>query len=173
VVLAEAAVALAERRMTDAHADFAEARAVFRRYYLPWDEAQALECWGTAAITSGDARAGDRYLDAAASIYRRHGAGPAWLQRVARGRAAARAGTAPPAPQTLAEPLSQRELDVLRLVAAGRSNQEIADALVLSVRTVERHLGHVYDKLGATGKSARAIATAYGIANGLVPAPAR
>jgi ATP/maltotriose-dependent transcriptional regulator MalT len=66
--------------------------------------------------------------------------------------------------------LSHREVEVLSLVAAGRSNQEIADALVLSVRTVERHLAHVYDKLGVAGKSARAGASAYGIAHGLVPA---
>jgi DNA-binding CsgD family transcriptional regulator len=93
------------------------------------------------------------------------------LQRVARGRAAAHNGYAPELLLALPEALSHREVEVLRLVAAGRSNQEIADALVLSVRTVERHLGHVYDKLGASGKSARAVATAYGIANGLVPAP--
>ena len=91
---------------------------------------------------------------------------------MARIRAAAHNGHAPGAPVSLAETLSQREVEVLCLVAAGRSNQEIADALVLSVRTVERHLVHVYDKLGATGKSARAVASAYGIANGLVPAPA-
>ena len=99
-------------------------------------------------------------------------AGPAWLQRVARTRAAAHNGYAPDLLLALPEALSRRELEVLRLVAAGRSNQEIADDLVLSVRTVERHLGHVYDKLGTRGKSARAAATAYGIANGLVPAPA-
>jgi DNA-binding CsgD family transcriptional regulator len=172
VLLAEAAVAAAELRMIDAHTRFAEATAVFRRYRLPWDEAQALELRGTITIKSGDSRAGDRYLDAAATIYRRHGAGPAWMQRVARARAAAHNGYAPEALLALPEALSHREVEVLRLVAAGRSNQEIADALVLSVRTVERHLGHVYDKLGATGKSARAVATAYGIANGLVPAPA-
>ena len=52
------------------------------------------------------------------------------------------------------------------------SNQQIADKLVLSVRTLERHLGHVYDKLGVTGKSARAVATAYAIGHGLVPVAA-
>jgi len=68
--------------------------------------------------------------------------------------------------------LSHREVEVLGPVLAGHSNQEIADdALGLSVRTVERHLGQTYDKLGANGKSARAIAAAYGIADGLVPAP--
>jgi DNA-binding NarL/FixJ family response regulator len=56
---------------------------------------------------------------------------------------------------------------VLALVAVGRSNQEIAAALVLSVRTVERHLSHVYDKLGVGGLAARAAAAAYAVAHGL------
>ena len=45
-----------------------------------------------------------------------------------------------------AEALSPRELDVLRLVAAGRRNAEIASELVLSVRTVERQLANLYAK---------------------------
>jgi ATP/maltotriose-dependent transcriptional regulator MalT len=56
--------------------------------------------------------------------------------------------------------VSQRELEVLRLVAAGRSNAEIAEALSISVRTVERHLTNLYAKLGLLGRSARAAAAA-------------
>jgi DNA-binding NarL/FixJ family response regulator len=55
----------------------------------------------------------------------------------------------------------------LRLVAAGRSNQEIAAHLVVSVRTVERHISSIYDKVGARGKVARAAATAYALTYGL------
>ncbi|SOD74842.1 pimeloyl-ACP methyl ester carboxylesterase [Jatrophihabitans sp. GAS493] len=51
--------------------------------------------------------------------------------------------------------LSPRELDVLRLVADGRENEEIAVALQLSRRTVERHLQNIYGKLGLQGRSAR------------------
>src|SRR5262249_24412282 len=58
----------------------------------------------------------------------------------------------------LQEPPRPRELEVLRLVAAGHSNREIADELVLSVRTVERHINNLYAKIGARGK---ADATAY------------
>lgn len=54
--------------------------------------------------------------------------------------------------------LSERERDVLRLVAEGWSNAQIAAELVLSVRTVERHLSNVYLKLGVSGKAARAAA---------------
>ena len=52
------------------------------------------------------------------------------------------------------EPLSPRELDVLALAAEGRTNDEIAEALSLSVRTVERHLSNIYLKLGLTGPAA-------------------
>lgn len=48
----------------------------------------------------------------------------------------------------LVEPLSQRELEILHLVAAGHSNQEIADQLVLAVGTVKKHLSNIYGKLG-------------------------
>jgi DNA-binding NarL/FixJ family response regulator len=54
--------------------------------------------------------------------------------------------------------LSNRELEVLRLVAAGLSNEEIASRLFISVRTVERHLSNAYLKLGVSGKAARAAA---------------
>jgi DNA-binding NarL/FixJ family response regulator len=54
--------------------------------------------------------------------------------------------------------LSNRELDVLALVAEGLENDEIAARLYLSVRTVERHLSNVYAKLGVSGKAARAAA---------------
>jgi pimeloyl-ACP methyl ester carboxylesterase len=64
-----------------------------------------------------------------------------------------------PAPQSL-EDLSTRERDVLGLVAEGLSNEEIADRLFLSVRTVERHLSNVYVKLRLSGKAARAAAAA-------------
>ncbi len=61
-------------------------------------------------------------------------------------------------PDRPVEPLSPRELDVLRFVADGRTNEEIAGALSLSIRTVERHLSNVYAKLGVGGRAARAAA---------------
>jgi ATP/maltotriose-dependent transcriptional regulator MalT len=63
--------------------------------------------------------------------------------------------------------LTAREVEVLRLVARGRSNQEIATELVLSVRTVERHIANIYDKIGASGRAARAAAASYALAAGV------
>jgi DNA-binding NarL/FixJ family response regulator len=71
----------------------------------------------------------------------------------------ARVGRDPAARAALAD-LTDRELDVLRLVGQGRDNTEVARELSLSVRTVERHLTSVYTKLGLSGRSARAAAVA-------------
>ena len=66
-----------------------------------------------------------------------------------------------------AEPLSGRELDVLRQAARGLANEAIAAELGLSVRTVERHLSNAYSKLGVAGKAARAAAVAAVLRGGL------
>jgi LuxR family transcriptional regulator, maltose regulon positive regulatory protein len=61
--------------------------------------------------------------------------------------------------QPLVEPLSERELEVLRLVAAGYSNAEIARKLYIAGGTVKRHINNIYGKLGV-GSRTQAIATA-------------
>ena len=63
--------------------------------------------------------------------------------------------------------LSPRETEVLQLVARGRSNDAIARELVLSVRTVERHVANIYAKIGASGRTARALATAWAHAHNI------
>jgi LuxR family maltose regulon positive regulatory protein len=65
------------------------------------------------------------------------------------------------------EALTRREREVLRLLAQGRSNDDIATELVLSVRTVESHVASIYSKIDVSGRTARAAATAYALANGL------
>jgi predicted ATPase/DNA-binding CsgD family transcriptional regulator len=66
--------------------------------------------------------------------------------------------------------LTAREIEVLRLLAGGASNQAIAAALVLSIKTVQRHIANIYAKIGARG---RVDATAYALLHGLGPVPRR
>ena len=61
-------------------------------------------------------------------------------------------GTQAPA-QNLIEPLSRRELEVLQLIEAGCSNQEIAARLVISIATVKRHISNIYAKLGVQSRT--------------------
>ncbi|MDP8928620.1 MAG: alpha/beta fold hydrolase [Actinomycetota bacterium] len=61
--------------------------------------------------------------------------------------------------------LTAREVQVLRRVAGGRTNSEIAEELHMSVRTVERHVANIYAKIGTRG---RANATAYALTHGLI-----
>lgn len=69
--------------------------------------------------------------------------------------------TLDPAGPRRADPagLSPREVEVIALVAHGKTNDEIARELYLSVRTVERHLSNIYGKIGASGPAARVVAT--------------
>ena len=61
--------------------------------------------------------------------------------------------TAPPAPPGPPGDLSQRELDVLRLIALGHTNSEIGETLFLSVRTIETHRAHIQQKLGLSSRA--------------------
>ena len=95
-------------------------------------------------------------------------------------RACGPAGAAPPprraaaAPPGLAEPLTGRELEVLRLIAAGRSNQRIAHDLVVALDTVKTHVTHILGKLGAANRTeAAARARQLGLIPDTAPPPAR
>ena len=65
--------------------------------------------------------------------------------------------------------LTDREVDVLRVLARGKSNRGIAEELVLSPRTVQHHLASVYDKIDVRSRAGAAV---FAIEHGLVPAPA-
>jgi ATP/maltotriose-dependent transcriptional regulator MalT len=72
----------------------------------------------------------------------------------------------PPAASGVVEPLTERELEVLRLLAAGKPNREIAAELVVSLHTVKKHVTHVLGKLGAANRTE---ATARARELGLLP----
>ena len=72
---------------------------------------------------------------------------------------------APARVSPLAGGLTQREVDVIRLIATGRTDQEIADGLVIAVRTVTTHVGNILNKTGAAN---RAEAASFANQHGLV-----
>lgn len=89
---------------------------------------------------------------------------------MATGRKAAAEVSSEVAPPQVAEPasldhLTQRQVEVLRLVARGMTNAEIADALFLSRRTIHAHLRAIFHKLGVGNRSA---ATRFAIQHGLL-----
>jgi LuxR family maltose regulon positive regulatory protein len=64
-----------------------------------------------------------------------------------------------PKKDSVPEPLSERELDILQLIATGRTNQEIADILIIALSTVKSHINNLYGKLG-TQRRTQAISIA-------------
>ena len=68
------------------------------------------------------------------------------------------AGQAVAVSHELVEPLSDRELEVLRLLASGMSNREIADELVVALDTVKKHVSHIFAKLGVSSRTQAAAA---------------
>jgi DNA-binding NarL/FixJ family response regulator len=65
--------------------------------------------------------------------------------------------------------LSAREVEVIRLVAAGKSNRAIAEELFISAKTVDRHVSNIFTKVAV---SSRAAATAWAFEHGLMRSPA-
>ena len=102
----------------------------------------------------GDAAAADAEMAAAREVFEQLGAAGD-LARMKRA-----AGASPPAADG---PLSEREVQVLRLVAAGMTNRKIAGNLGISEKTVARHISNIFTKLDL---SSRAAATAYAYQNG-------
>jgi ATP/maltotriose-dependent transcriptional regulator MalT len=123
---------------------------------VPYEAARARVLVGLACRALGDEEAAGLELEAARSTFEELGAAPD-VTRV--DSLTARVGPAD------AHGLTPRELEVLRLVAAGQSNREIAAALVISEHTVARHLQNMFAKLGVPSRTA---AGAYAFEHGLV-----
>jgi DNA-binding NarL/FixJ family response regulator len=152
---AEGSVLLAEGDLTDAIARLREAWAMFQHLGYPYEAARAQVAIGLATRAAGDSESAALELQAALATLDRLGAVPdaehvrsllhPHGQRVSR--------------------LTNREVDVLRLVAQGRTNREIGATLFVSEHTVARHLSNIFSKIGVTS---RAAATAYAYENELV-----
>ena len=147
-----------------AEAHLAAAEATARRAELMWDLARTLEAQSKLALARGGhdytVRAGE-LLEQTVELYRSLG-NRSQVRRL--GEQLQMLARHHPQRPRLPAGLSAREAEVLRLVATGKSNREIAEQLVLSEKTVESHLASVYGKLGVDN---RAAATAFAIRHDL------
>ncbi|MGP3980818.1 LuxR C-terminal-related transcriptional regulator [Streptomyces sp. KR80] len=152
---ADGAVAFAEHDLDRALPRLHRALGLWLELRVPYEAAQVRMTLAAACRTAGDHEGARLELQAARAAFERLGAGPD-----AR-RAAALLGDV-----RRRQPggLTPREVEVLRLVAAGRTNRSIATELVISEHTVARHLNNIFAKLDV---SSRAAATAYAYTHGL------
>jgi ATP/maltotriose-dependent transcriptional regulator MalT len=126
----------------------------------PYDAARVRVLTAAACRTLGDADGTALEANAAREVFVRLGAAPDLARLDAADAAAGDEATA-----TSPGGLSTREIEVLRLVAAGLTNRAIADALTISERTVDRHVSNIFTKLDV---STRAAATAFAYEHRLV-----
>jgi DNA-binding CsgD family transcriptional regulator len=146
---ARGAVLLGEGDATGALAALRQAWTAWQELEAPYEAAQARILIGLACRRLGDEEAAAMELDAARWAFGQLGAAP----DLARAQELTRGAAAEPA-----HGLTGRELEVLRLVATGKTNRKIAADLFLSEKTVARHVSNIFAKLGL---SSRAAATAY------------
>jgi DNA-binding CsgD family transcriptional regulator len=146
---AHGAVLLAEGDARAAVVALRGAWQVWRELEAPYEAARVRVLVGLGCRALGDEEAAAMELDAARGVFAQLGATPdlARLETLD-GRESAAKGHG----------LTARELQVLRLLAAGKTNHAIATDLVLAEKTVDRHVSNLYTKLGV---SSRAAATAY------------
>jgi DNA-binding CsgD family transcriptional regulator len=152
-------VELAAGRAQNSLALLRRADELWRRMRNPYESARARELIGRACSELGDVDTARLESEAARDTFARLGA----ADDLARIEGRSELGRAVDSHE-----LTDRELEVLRLLSAGETNKEIAEGLVVSVRTVDRHVSNIYAKLGV---SSRAAATGYAYEHGLVRSP--
>jgi DNA-binding NarL/FixJ family response regulator len=161
-----------ENRHDDAAEHFRQAAARWQAMEAPFEQAVSRRRLAESLLLAGDPSAreeAERELAAARVTFERLGAP---LELAAADALAARHGLAPqpvkPAPRK--GDLTPREREVIALIAQGHSNRAIAEALVISEKTAQIHVGNILGKLGF---SSRAQAAAYAFEQGLADAPRR
>ena len=121
----------------------------------PYEAAKTRAALGQACRAAGDDEAADMEFDAARLAFSSLGAGP---------DLATVEGALQPSTRAAPAGLSSREVEVLRLVAAGHTNREIAATLIVSEHTVARHVQNMFTKLGVnTRTAAAAVAHRHGL----------
>jgi ATP/maltotriose-dependent transcriptional regulator MalT len=162
-------VALLDGDAATAADRFEAALAELDRLEIPWDRALTAMRAGVAHAALGDAAAARRRLEESLAAARRLGARPLAARVAVELQALAGQPRTTGRAAATAHGLTRRELEVLQHVAAGRTNREIAGALVLSPRTIEMHVQNALGKLGCRG---RAEASARAASLGLLDADA-
>jgi DNA-binding CsgD family transcriptional regulator len=152
----DGAVLLAEGDARQALTALRRAWSLWQQLDAPYEAARARVLVGLACRELGDEDGARMELDAAATVFQQLGAAPD-LARVA--------ALSSPASIKSTGALTPREVEVLRLVATGKTNRAIADDLFLSEKTVARHLSNIFTKLDLGSRSA---ATAYAYEHDLV-----
>jgi ATP/maltotriose-dependent transcriptional regulator MalT len=159
--LAKGQVAAATGDHVQAAARLQDAVELFTRGGAPFETACAQTRLAEALHRLGRAERALQEVAAARRAFERLGAR-------AEARHAAAIGAAWKASADAPASLTPREIEVLRLVAQGLSNQQIAARLALSLRTIERHLSNIYVKMNVSGRSARIAAAAFAVSRKLV-----
>jgi DNA-binding CsgD family transcriptional regulator len=153
---ARGAVELGEGNARAAIISLRRAFEVWQRIEAPYAAARVRVLIGLACRALGDEEGANLELSAARSIFDRLGAAPdrGRIDSLMKG-----------IPSGKPHPLTSREVQVLRLVSAGKTNATIAAELSLSERTIERHLSNIFTKLDL---STRTAATAWAYEHGLI-----
>jgi ATP/maltotriose-dependent transcriptional regulator MalT len=152
---AEGTVLLAEGDAAGALVRLRAASNAWHELGVPYELARTSVQLARACRQIGDKTSADREHASAIEIFERLGAQPE-LQRLTR---------QPQSATALAHGVTGREREVLRLVASGKTNREIANELSISEHTVARHVQNLFAKLGVSSRSA---ATAYAYEHGVV-----
>jgi ATP/maltotriose-dependent transcriptional regulator MalT len=154
---ATGALLLAQGNIAEASTWLRQAWELWRDLKMPYEEAQTCLLVAAVCAKRGDEDGRRLELETARRLFTQLAAEPC-LARLAEQSEGA-------SPHQRIGPLSEREAQVLRLLAAGKTNRAIADDLFISEKTVARHVSNIFDKLGV---SSRTGATAWAFQHNLI-----